>query len=260
MTFCGGGFGGDETYRDCYQLEPDTNGWDYFGHMELDRAFAASVMVPLHGWWVLGGFDEIEFGVHVTTEMYNQDSEGWSYGPNLPEPLYGLCAVQVDDGRTVIVGGNSDDDEVALRRTYVYDWTVDDDTFEELPSMTLGREAPACGVYNYTGGSYVVVAGGIVDEFGSETSTTELLFLEDGGSAPTAWTEAPDLPFAVTGATMLRDGDDLILVGGDDNPNVVRFVGPDSGWEIVEGLELVRGDRLFAPALAVPDAALNGCV
>ncbi len=99
MTFCGGGFGGDDTYRDCYQLDPESNRWDYYGSMQLDRAYASSVTVPLHGWWVLGGFDEIEFGIHVTTEIYRLDSDNWNYGPNLPVPLYGHCAVQIDSSR-----------------------------------------------------------------------------------------------------------------------------------------------------------------
>jgi len=70
-------------------------------------------MVPGVGWWVTGGFKviailnyyqltlsnkEIESGVHPTTEIYDINSEEWTIGPQLPlKPLFGHCAVQIDD-------------------------------------------------------------------------------------------------------------------------------------------------------------------
>ena len=101
MVLCGGGFGGgDETFRDCFRLDPDSNEWrDDFPSLQLDRAFAAGVMVPTRGWWVTGGYDEFEFGIHVSTERYDINNGVWSYGPSLSEPVFGHCAVQVDAER-----------------------------------------------------------------------------------------------------------------------------------------------------------------
>ncbi len=76
-----------------------------------------------------------------------------------------------------------------------------------------------------------------------------------------------------------------MLVGGNDNDRVFRFLGlvnatfrriatctvkgfhnllygcffQDDGWEVVDGLQLSNGDRLFSPAVAVTDEALPGC-
>ena len=54
--------------------------------------------------------------------------------------------------------------------------------------------------------------GGIVDEFGSETSTSEILFFDADGSLPSSWQIGPELPFMITGATIIPDGEDLVLV------------------------------------------------
>ena len=40
---------------------------------------------------------------------------------------------------------------------------------------------------------------------------------------------------------------------------VLEFLGPVNGWSKVDGLEVAETERLFAPAIAVPDSALANC-
>lgn len=97
VVMCGGGFGGSDTYSQCYSLDPASNEWDdNFRDLQLPRAFVGSAYVPDVGWWLLGGFQNLDGGIHVTSEFYDEANDVWEYGPNLPLPLYGHCAVQVN--------------------------------------------------------------------------------------------------------------------------------------------------------------------
>lgn len=114
--------------------------------------------------------------------------------------------------RTVVVGGNSDDNEFQIPRGYMYDWAVDDgSTWAVLPALPTGREEPACGAFTDpdSGSTYVLVTGGLARDTGRETDETVVLRMDDDGSGGLApadqWEDGPELPIAVTGATIIED-------------------------------------------------------
>ncbi len=99
-----------------------------------------------------------------------------------------------------------------------------------------------------------VLSGGL-DDSPDDLLVTELYVLSTG-----TWMRGPDLPFWVTGATLVRDdlsanGGDLILIGSASDR--LLLFSPGEWTELDQ--RLFNGDRRFAPALAVPDVALYQC-
>lgn len=71
------------------------------------------------------------------------------------------------------------------------------------------------------------------------------------------WSVGPELPLALSGASLVNDGQDLILVGGGGNDKLYRF--ETSSWIELTSLTLAGTNNLFSSITTVPDLALNSC-
>ena len=85
-----------------------------------------------------------------------------------------------------------------------------------------------------------------------DTFITQKYKVNDG-----KWYDGPSTPKALTGATLIQDGDDILLLGGFDNTDIYKFTG--TGWRRLSAPQFQDGDRAYASILTVPDSALRNC-
>lgn len=156
VTVCGGRLTG-QIFEECYQLDTAAKKWNPLSTPLLARAYAASVMVPNYGWWIMGGVENLNNNAMTdTTEVYDVGTSAWNSGPKLPEKLSAFCAVQIDDARTFVAGGNTVEDAYRYK-TYMFDQRQP--TWVQKEELIHPREAPACAVYKDDNKLFVVIAG-----------------------------------------------------------------------------------------------------
>jgi len=89
--------------------------------LKVERAYAASVILPDGRWWILGGVGVS--GLRRSTEIvsYNRDTEEFKVvsGSSMPEERFGHCATLTPDGQHVlVVGGYGKENYVANGSLY----------------------------------------------------------------------------------------------------------------------------------------------
>ncbi|TRY74816.1 hypothetical protein TCAL_05662 [Tigriopus californicus] len=245
VTVCGGRLTG-QIYSECYQLDPQAQNWNSVTSPLLARTYAGSVVVPNLGWWVMGGVENLNNNAMTdATEVYDTALDQWNSGPKLPEKLSAFCAVQIDDSRTFIAGGNTVEDAYRYK-TYMFDQKQP--TWVQKAELIHPREAPACAVYKDNTKLFVIIAGGYNNA--GEVSSAEIYDVELNKMA-----EGPPLPFPLAGARLINDGDNVILVGGQSKA-IYQFSGTD--WALMPN-ELKDDNRAYSVILSVSDQSLYGC-
>ena len=88
-------------------------------------------------------------------------------GPDLPHS-FGVtqhCLAWKNDDVIMVVGGmiqvDAANSEKALS-SQVYEFNTRDETFTQIPSLTIGRDSAGCLVVETTEGKELIVAGGII--------------------------------------------------------------------------------------------------
>ena len=137
-----------------------------------------------------------------------------------------------------------------------------DFTFEEIPSISLVRDSPACGAFQTPEGDVsVIVMGGdhyypplLSQEVARVQSTTEIYNL-----SIRKWASGPDLPrgFNLGGCANDLDRNSVILAGGfgnhyDDNADLIQFVPETLSFQIMAGV-LATPKHLFGMTSFVDD-------
>ncbi len=227
-------------YSDVYLFTGGS--WAAQTQMSSPRAYIASATTS-NGFWVLGGYD----GSNrlISSELFQGGT--WSAGPDLPMAMYGMCAVQLDSSRTLIAGGNSDN-EAYLNSTYIYDWTASQWT--QVGDMIKSKSQHDCVL---TSDGRVISAGG-TGEFGPLGDAEAF----DVGSG--TWSALASLPSPVQSPAMstTSTGNALVIGGLGDgfSSDVYEFDG--SSWQLSPSWGLAQA-RYEHSAVSVPDATLSGC-
>ena len=155
---------------------------------DVNQRRAASIFVPNHGWWFVGGDLDAR-----TTKIMNLDNYSLTKGPNVPllKALTLTCAVQFNETISVFMGGQSN--YGTMDTTWTYDWHK-----QKLSQMSYKlnykRTHHVCGLYKY---SKVVM-------FGGSSTTTEMLEIED--SSP---------KWIVTGTSIANHHPKMVELNGD---------------------------------------------
>jgi N-acetylneuraminic acid mutarotase len=251
---CGGTTDGVEIFNKCHIL--NQNSWITAQSMSVPRCGASLTKYPSamatseNDLLVIGG-ENSSPGYLSSLEVYGPS--GWSLiNSQLPEGLFVLCAITVNDTHVLITGGLSDSQPNGASGTIWFDAV--NEKFSPGPTMNSARSYHGCGKIKSidTFDDFIIVVGGYNGS--SHLDSTEIL--EPGSNE---WKMGPKLPSQITGTTIVEDqvSNSLLLVGGgyDDaqSHKILRLATATSQWEEVEQ-ELVVARRGSPVAFFIPDS------
>ena len=154
------------TYSECFMHERATDEWKLHAKLLTPRLSHSSV--NMNGTvWVAGGTD----GEHLlkTTEFIYADGLV-EKGPDLPNPIANHCAVDLKDGRAMLIGGAKDwYGTDSLLEVWIYDSRSM--VFTRGPPLQYHRAGSACALFQsplHGGRPVVLVAGGIYGIYQTE--------------------------------------------------------------------------------------------
>ena len=107
-------------FNDTFTLKNETFEWINSTPMNEARIHASSVsvleagMTSEYNWWVSGGLNEKNEVLQSSEIRWTNGS--WGVGPKLPHQVFGHCVVQIERGKSLVIGGNPFHDN------YQYNW------------------------------------------------------------------------------------------------------------------------------------------
>jgi N-acetylneuraminic acid mutarotase len=170
----------------------------------------------------------------------------WSALPDLPAGRDGAASVRLPDGRTMLIGGRDDNDQVLAS---VLVLAADGSGWSDLPSLTGARTGPATALLP---DGKVLVAGGM----SGEGDDTALNTAELWDPATQKWTALPPMAHQRThaAACVLPSGRVAVVGGtgtdGDDRKDGEVFDPVKREWEPL-GAEMAYR-HVANSAVAVP--------
>jgi len=221
----------------CYNL--DDNTWKDFGNMESERKYAGSLII--NGDMVIFG------GIGAKYSMETINGNGQSTGTaSLPADIYDHAMVKVDDTRSMMIGGLLNG-RISSKQTWFY--SHKNKEFTPGPQLKEERWQHTAGLVTdkQTGEKIIIVSGGRDDRY-HNLKSTELLI--DG-----SWQQGPDMPKKLTGHKMVSIGQDLIVIGGEDenwelSKDIFRIecISRDCSWKkLKQQLKYGRRDFVAIP-------------
>ena len=180
VYLAGGYLEGADATSNFWRYDPSANRWTGLAPMPQPRGAAGAAVVG-HRLYIADGSPQV-YGVGASTrgpydtlEIYDFQTESWSFGPSAPFALHHLNAAALG-GRIYLAGGRTDP-EASSDAFFRYDPRRE--RWETLPSMPAG---PLSSVGIVAAGGRIVVLGGD-DEVG---------WKDGGGSvAASAWAFDP---------------------------------------------------------------------
>ena len=139
-----------------YKFDKQSNSWLSLGNLANSMVDHSSSI--LNGaLWIIGGYSYGEF-VKSTELVYPNGTI--TSGPDLPTPRLGHCSVQLEDGKSIIIGGSTSFDDGNYRVTTIYD--PETSTYTNGPAMLFDHQNFACGHFysQKHGGRPVVLSAG----------------------------------------------------------------------------------------------------
>jgi len=238
-----GGFDGVVSYRECYGISPEQDGWIQMESM-IDPVFRTgfakfgSLEEGGEFFWVAGGTMN---GVDPLTSsaIYDAKLGNWFEGPELPIALDGPCFASLNNSHTLITGGHQQGGSA----NWIYDF--DSDTFTEVGSFVGGNRF-VHGCATLTDGR-VMVAGGyqLVPE-AKVLNTVEFF-----DPITLTWSEGSSFPgdgrdgLLLVGVTSGAWAGDVLLIGGHipdsitggdwiESDEVSRYSAAEDLWEVLD--------------------------
>lgn len=205
VVVCGGAK--VDFYRNCYTLKIGES-WHPEGNMVYQKRYAESLV--FNGEMiVMGGYNQ-NIGWLNAVEKRSSDGtwtemEAWA----MPRMIFDFCAVQMDDHRIMVLGGNViglfDSNDMDILDTTTNTWS-------KGPSMAKRRATHDCIVTEHNGEKGVMVTGGC--------SSNCLYHLHDTSFfsfATETWTELGQMNIGRMGHKMTTIGGKPTVIGGFDH-------------------------------------------
>lgn len=205
VVVCGGAK--VDFYRNCYSLKIGES-WHPAGEMVYQKRYAESLV--FNGEMiVMGGYNQ-NIGWLNAVEKRSSDGtwtemEAWA----MPRMIFDFCAVQMDDHRIMVLGGNViglfDSNDMDILDTTTNTWS-------KGPSMAKRRATHDCIVTEHNGEQGVMVTGGC--------SSNCLYHLHDTSFfsfASETWTELGQMEVGRMGHKMTTIGGKPTVIGGFDH-------------------------------------------
>jgi hypothetical protein len=124
---------------ECYDPEP--NRWEYKKPLSCERMSFAAVAGNDNKIYIFGGAAGMETEPKTlilnTVEVYDPETDSWSFRKSMPVKRSGHCAVLAADGKIYVLGG-SEVPDLPLNTVYIYD--PEKDIWEKGPDMILPRD------------------------------------------------------------------------------------------------------------------------
>ena len=178
-----------------------------------------------------------------TSEIFNISTNSWSYGPEFPERS--SCVVSINETFILWVG----EDQCFLFNTR-------DETFQEVVCLqNRPRQSHSCA--RTADGRVAVVGGYVKGVEGHWTNTT--LDTEYFDPITRSWSYGVPMTMGIVRATLVTDGEDLLLLGGSTmgyEPRDTIYRLRDEQWELLD--TKLNTKKMWFPAFPV-DASLYNC-
>ncbi len=189
----------------CYEYSFAADVWTQTSFHTIEkRNGPKSIMLDNSRLFVTGGSAANGEPIY-TTEVFNETTQTFEAGPQMPDPLRGHCAVQVDDKTSFVIGGLKQHN-LPNPNAYKYNWLTKRWAMA-TDMLSVPRSGVACSTAK--NGSMIVVAGGHLNS-GEPTDVVEYFTVDSG-----LFIEGPSLPYPINdGVLLTMDNDKLLFVGG----------------------------------------------
>ncbi|XP_076095876.1 kelch repeat and BTB domain-containing protein 8-like [Mytilus galloprovincialis] len=160
--------------------------------------------------FAIGGQDGTE--ILSSVERYDPHSNAWMLVAPLPKALRFMTALSYR-GRLYVFGGEASTD--VSNSVYRYDPT--EDTWSELPPMNIARVLAGSVVYKdkiYVIGGNSALSEKWKREFLPEHCVSSVEIFDPESQT---WSPGPELPNALCGAGIVKYGNTILIVGGEDD-------------------------------------------
>ena len=228
IMVCGGREEYDFGYNDyefgitsskCYYFSPVNNEWVQIHNMNKARFFGASIVVD-GKLWITGG--EYGYGYKSSTEFVDPDHPNtFLEGPDMPyNSIIQLhCLTRLNSQQVMLIGGltNDYDEEISHAETFIYDFSIDNNTWTTGPKMSIARFGHGCATFTDEEGiNWTIAFGGVWlydwfdGSYGDDAELTEVL--KENSSVWTSVGSSNTLLFHEM--KLINFMDKVILVGG----------------------------------------------
>ena len=185
--------------------------------------------------WNLGGRDDFKEEKLANSEIF--DGNQWIEGPSSPmadEYEVGHCLVQLDDSRTLLIGG-----EGHTKESFIYDWGTKLWRKPKQGSLHHGRENHACALL--PDGKIVVIGGDRAADVEIFDPENEAFYVPDRTKYPvdsenSIWKKRLIQP------RLVRVNSKLLLLGG-----LLKETEKDDGIRLSTVYEWSDQQRFFVP-------------
>ncbi len=191
-------------------------------------------------WWVTGGLNG---NFLSTTEVFHVNSNSFSYGVSLPEPLDVHNLVNVNNTHMVVLGGYYPSDQI-----YIIDRNLQ--VWSSLPSMPTARSWCQAGFVTYRNGDKGILVAG-----GDSSDTVDFLNLDT-----LIWEPKQNLPFDIYRGASVPFQDGFLIVGGESDSqgylDTIYYYNPTlDQWDLLD--QRMKDKRETFTAFLVPDYYAN---
>jgi len=247
VVVCGGAK--VDFYSDCYSLQIGSASWQPDGNMNFKKRYAESLVFNGE-MLVMGGYNQNQ-GWLDFVEKRNADGSFTNMPEwKLPRQIYDFCAVDMGNGKIMVLGGNIlngifDSADMDILDTATNTWSSG-------PPMAKNRATHDCVVTEYAGEQGVMVTGGCSNNCAYHLKDTSFFsFVTE------TWTELPPLVEGRMGHKMtILNGKPTVIGGFDESElaNIEEFDG--TNW-VSRAEKMPFGTHVYGSPDAIPEKV--GC-
>ena len=240
--------GGVQLGSFCLGFDPGERLWYKIGQTRAKIGSAAAVLED-KVLFVSGGMDASGL---ITRNSIFVSPKKIHYGPPLPEPLFGHCAVGINKTHVFIAGGISGNDYKPTNKAWILN--VRTGKFKQVNHFADPRFAHVCGfVTDLHGNKAIAVAGGNGD--GGLTISTPIFVLSE-----LKWGLAPPIPEPTHSAGVVQFNNTILVIGGADAngeklKSIFELNCEEENW--VKWKVSLEDPRSAMVAVTVPEAFLG---
>ena len=260
-VYCVGGYNGSNPVSNVYRATQQTNGIS--GWTELNALPVAlrdmAVIVTQTQLIVIGGRNNNTVSDKIYAAPFNEDGSigAWEeLSVSLPQPCWGLRAVEALGNLYIIGGANIDTENDATNKVYRLTVNAIGEVTDitEMTNLPEARNGHTVSVYD----SKIIVIGGYDATFTQKNTVYSIAVNLDGSLG--TWTTQTALPNAVYGHTTICTNGILTIIGGMEGTmasNKFYYTDADASaynWQLsdillperyTEGASFTFGEKIF---------------